>query len=420
MSTQVGNYPVIIWTPETVEVFNPSTKKWRQLKKLDEVRGDIGNKAVVTLGRRVSFVRTTRLPDAPKPDVVRILSLQVDQLFPTPAGETAVDFMFTDHKNGEGRLSVVAATKSETLRDLHNELKSAGIQAVAVLPIALASALLAEAEGHSTAAVIELNPEGLSIDLIDKGVLMSSRVVPPPKDSYAIMAEVGRTRAAARIEPGEVIAAGGLALPEATISVEARAAEFLSTQLPPLSLELPEVLLKRAKQKIDSRRRVAISIWMAAAAIVGFTYLNYYEASTEVKKGEQRWANIMKRTVDTKQQAEGRVKKLGEIDKVLERAFEPKQTLGDVAVVVNTLMPKGVWLNGLTIERGKLATFRGIGTNSEAVGTLVKNLTAQKRFRDVRLAFVNNALIDQTPVVNYSISAHVVGNYPITVSTKKK
>jgi hypothetical protein len=106
------------------------------------------------------------------------------------------------------------------------------------------------------------------------------------------------------------------------------------------------------------------------------------------------------------------------VDTSLDLAFEPKQRLGDVTFLVNNLCPEGLWLTGLTIERGKLALIRGTAINGEAVYKYLDRLTTQDRFRDVKLVFANNGQIEKVSVVQFSISAHVVGNLPLAEAKK--
>ena len=49
-----------------------------------------------------------------------------------------------------------------------------------------------------------------------------------------------------------------------------------------------------------------------------------------------------------------------------------------------------------------------------------KELTKQKRLRDVRLLFANSGDIDGSPVVQFSVSAFPVGNLPIVETGKQK
>ncbi|HLO97838.1 MAG TPA: PilN domain-containing protein, partial [Fimbriimonas sp.] len=101
-------------------------------------------------------------------------------------------------------------------------------------------------------------------------------------------------------------------------------------------------------------------------------------------------------------------------------AFQPAQKASDVLKVVSGLVPSGVWLTGVTFERGKVLQIRGTGTNPVAVSNYVRALTKQSRLRDVKLLFANSTDIEGTPAVQFSITAFPKGNVPILETGKKK
>jgi Tfp pilus assembly protein PilN len=83
-------------------------------------------------------------------------------------------------------------------------------------------------------------------------------------------------------------------------------------------------------------------------------------------------------------------------------------------------IPEGAWLNGFSLERGKLLQVRGTSKSSETVSEYMRNLQAEPRLRDVRLVSANNAAIETNQVVQFSVSAFPVGNLPLIEFGKKK
>jgi hypothetical protein len=80
-----------------------------------------------------------------------------------------------------------------------------------------------------------------------------------------------------------------------------------------------------------------------------------------------------------------------------------------------------VWLTGFTAERGKPFTARGIAKTGDGVVQYLQALTLEQRLRDVKLvASANNAKIDETPVVQFSISAFPIGNLTLADPEAKK
>src|SRR5579871_2438212 len=66
---------------------------------------------VVAVSRRNAFLRATRVPNAPKAEVRRILQVQIGQLFPIAAHDLSFDFHLANDVNAEGRLAIVAAVR---------------------------------------------------------------------------------------------------------------------------------------------------------------------------------------------------------------------------------------------------------------------------------------------------------------------
>ncbi len=81
-------------------------------------------------------------------------------------------------------------------------------------------------------------------------------------------------------------------------------------------------------------------------------------------------------------------------------------------------MPEGAWLTGLTWERGKPIQIRGTALNSDLVSELIASLAVNERLRDVELQYANDGEIETTPVVQFNVTAHVVGNLPLAETTR--
>jgi len=63
---------------------------------------------------------------------------------------------------------------------------------------------------------------------------------------------------------------------------------------------------------------------------------------------------------------------------------------------------------------------RGSARNSADVKQFLNNLEQQSRLRDVKLAFANTGKIEDTPVVQFSITAFPVGNLPLAQPERKR
>lgn len=411
---------VLEWSPGGVTLFNPSTRKTARFHNIREASSSVSGDLVVALGRRTSFIRTARLPDAAKDDVAKILSLQLGQLFPMQPSEASTDFVLTENRSLEGRLAVVAAVRTDLLRQVTAELQSAGLIPKAIVPVALGSALVAQAVSRPECAVVRESEDGLCIDVVHEGELRASRVAPMVRDAAWIEGEVCRSFAALKLPCAESVASAGFQFAGADITTEHSDLGCLSTAELGLNLELPEHVAKRARAKLEKMKRLALLLWVAA---LGYAAVIFDQRSTDaaiIAKGDRRWVSQISSLKKLRDQASKASGQLGTVATALDMAFDAKQPLPDVIKVLATEMPPNVWVTGLTVERGKPVLIRGTATNGPAVQKYLAALSAQDRFRDAKLIFANDGTIESTNVVNFSMSAHVVGNLPLVDPTAKK
>lgn len=404
--------PVVEWSPSGVTVLDPVSGKTYHGDSIAAVRSKIeGDYVVVALSRRSSFLRTTRLPDASKSEVKKILQLQIGTLFPVSPMDTAVDFFLTNNKSGEGRLAIVAAVKSETLKTVIAEVEAAGLKTRAIVPSALGSALLAAEKGLTEAAVVQETTEGLAIDLIEEGELKSARVTPMPAAGH-LSAELARTFAAAKMRPAPILGAGGYAAAGGDVDPRSSLA-FLGTSQVAINLEPPDLVAKRNLGRTKQVQRVTIWLWLATILLGAVLYDQRSAEQATISQGEKKWKNILNRKKEEEAFAKSRLGEVQKVATVLNLGFEPRQRLVDVAALLTKLTPEGLWITGMSVERGKPATVRGTAISGEAVTKYLELLSANPRFREVKLIFANNAQIEKTSVVQFSLNLHVIGNFSL-------
>jgi Tfp pilus assembly protein PilN len=424
MSRGAGPAPdlAIEYSGRGLTVYDPRTRATHPFSDLGTVGAAYGGRfVVVALSRRSVFVRTVRVPNAAPEDIRQVLMVRAAELFPIGPAELAIDFHVTEDLNEEGRLAVVAAVPTVELRRIRDEAKAAGLRVLGVAPVAVGSIGIAQALQQQNAAIVSRDQEGIGIDIVLNGELRLSRVVPA---NSAIEAEVCRTYSVAGVPCGDIVAAGGVVLKDPDADTNDSPLAALIDSFPAglrLNLELPEEVEGRLNRKRAQHRRTAFVL--AAGAMVTLLYVanDRMEAAAAVDVQVRRAQG----PVDT---AKRTLKSLGtDITKsqkdveTIERAFQPAQRLGDVAVLMSNRTPDGVWLNGFTAERGKPATVRGTAKTGDAVGRYLQALTSESRLRDVKLvAFANSAKIDETPVVQFSISAFPVGNLTLADPDAKK
>jgi Tfp pilus assembly protein PilN len=405
--------PVIEWSPGGCSVYDPLKDRLVHVDSLASAKAITGPDVILALSRRASFLRTTRLPDAAKSDVAKILALQLGQLFPVDPSTVSVDFAMTANKSIDGRLAVVAGVQTDTLREVYRQIKEVGLRPLAIVPSALGASLLAKHLGKTECAVVRETADGLAIDIIHEGELFASRLTVLSHEPEGVESEVCRSFAMAKLPCADSIATGGFSFAGAAASTPLTDLKFLSTEVLDINLELPEELAKRQAHRLTRAKNLALLMWVAALGVGAVIYDIRAGDAGLIAKDDQRWSRTLSGLRKTKVQAEAKATELEKVNKSVLLAFQPKQRLSDVAVVLSSKTPQGVWLTGFNLERGKMATVRGTGVNEVAVQQYLTNLTNEPRLRDVKLIFANNGTIEATNVVQFSISAHIVGNFPL-------
>ncbi len=416
----VGPRTVIEWSPNHVSWIG-GAHTLVTAPNLNEAAGQLPHREVtVAISRRSAFVRAYRVPNAGKAEIRRIISMQIGQIFPIAANELAFDFHLTHDVNAEGRLAVVAAMRSADLLAMHQQAKAAGLRVAQVTLAALGSPLVAKSVGHESAAVVHHSAEGLAIDLVAGGELRYSRVAPMPSTSIGIDAEVSRTFAASLTNCVPTVAAGGLLVAEAEASTNTWALEALGAGHLDINIETADQAAAREKRKQAERLRLSLLAFGAGMVLFTFQILRWNDSQAKYDRAAGKAPKELARLKKLLDAEIAKGSSATNAKLVLTRAFQPAQTFSDVFTLASNDAPKGVWLTGFSIERGKPLTIRGTAMSGQAVVDYETSLVAEKRFRDVKPLFQNTTDLQNTPVVQFSVSAFPVGNLPLIEATKTK
>jgi Tfp pilus assembly protein PilN len=409
---------VLEWSPEEVRAYWPATGKTRTGSSIaDAVSGQSGGKALILISRRASFVRTARLPNVGGRDLQMLLKNALPGLIPLPPGELAYDVVQTGDITQEGRLVIIGAVLNPYLVRLNAEAKAAGVSIGAVIPAGFTGAAIAHKTGLRDAAVVEEVPGGLNIDLISNGLLRYSRLAMPAGD---VAAEVARTYAASGLAPASVLAAGGFKI-EAPYSSQLgslKAGAEIDLKHPPMNIELYAVVENRAAEAVKSQRRIATGILLAVLCFATYVFL---ERSDEIGAVSSKLSQADKEINDLKKKQDFAHKEVAKVlptQQVVDRGFNPPQKLVDVLRLITNDTPSGVWLAGVSLERGKPFMIRGSSMSAEAVTKYLQTLGGEERLRDVKLLYANEATIQNQQIIQFSIQGFPVGNLPL-VDEKK-
>jgi hypothetical protein len=343
--------------------------------------------------------------------------MQIANLVPIAATDIAFDFRLSKSVNEEGRLAIIGAVSTDTLSQVTRDLKEAGIPAAAIVPVAFGSALLAQSLSLETCAIVEQSSEGLAIDIVADGELRYSRTVPFPTDADGISEEVCRTFNVARVTCSHIVAAGGLVFAGADSMASAHPLEAFSAVPIPrvgINIEPPEAIELRRKKAEGSQARLAVAFWFAAVLAGFYVYTDRVDTSSKIASENAKY-------IFTKKQLDGSLDKLKSeiatqtgLQTALSTAFNPAQLPSDVTAELTDKMPTDkMWTTGFTFERGKPLLIRGTALDSDTVAAYVQDLAIDPRFRDVKLVFANNGMIENKPIVEFSLQVHVMGNLPL-------
>jgi Tfp pilus assembly protein PilN len=340
--------------------------------------------------------------------------MRLDQTFPIASSDLAADFSFMDDVSGEGRLASAAAVSVDQIRSAIESLKSAGFKAEKIVPAALGGLAFAQSRGMSDAMVVSHDGEAVSIDVVAGGHLVYSRSAIGPQSASFIEAEIARTAAASGSLEPTIVTAGGLELAGVDqVNNQTTLEELSHSSASDLILELPEHR-EAAAQAVNRRWGLySIFAFAAAACVISFVWDDYDKANNKVELTTKAYRGTKTARTKELRSIEAELDKAGAASKALQTVFEPAQTPLDAVIVAGNSAPKSVWLTGITAERGRPLQIRGTSKTSQDAATFVEQLGANERLRDVNLVFTNNANIDETPVVQFSVTAHVIGNLPL-------
>ncbi len=412
---------VVEWSPNGVRVCDPATGKTDSFAGVSEAASAIsGKRVVLALSRRSCFVKAIRVPNVPKAEALLALRYQIGQHLPLDPGEASFDLVMSGDATGDGRLAVLYAVRTETLKEAKRQIEEVGAKVAAVTAACIGSACLQREVGSDTYEVVEETPEGLAIDVCVGGVVHYTRLVPlgPELDLHD---EVHRTCGILGRKPAGSVGAGGFDASGLARSIPISGLKALAERHPDtVDIQIPEEVEARARKAVSTKARTAVLLWVAAAAAGFLVYSDYEMASAERATLTARAA---RQTRDDSAKNKALTSDLAALKKksaILDQAFDPAQPFSDVLIVVSEAAPAGLWLTGANMERGKPLTFRGTAVSDQAVKAFLDGLAVSDRLREVKLLFANNATIEETPVVNFSVQATLVGNLPMVEKEKKK
>ena len=417
MSRIDAEIAVIEWEPDRIRAYNPATRQSASAPTVGEALHGVGSPSTVglCLGRRTVLVRETHTPAAAKTDARLVVLLQMERLFPAMQNDLAFDMMVGRHMHEDGLQTTVAAAKADTIRAALKSTESAGVGVAWVAPVSLGAQGVASLSSVTDAVVAEAADGFLRLDVVRHGQLIYSRAVIDPGEPDARADEVARTLAASGMPDADVLAVAGTEIGGSVREGKGSTLEAMASHTASdLDIELPEHTARIVKRKASARLVVAAVLWLAALSAAGLSWMDRSDAAAAVAKVNSEKAKESREATNALDSARSGLKSALATQDSLKLAFAPAQPVYDVLTIVSNSVPaREAWLTGLTYERGKDIQIRGVAVPGDAVSQFTAGLALDDRFTEVKLAYASNAKIEDTAVVQFSVTAHVVGNLPL-------
>lgn len=408
--------PLLIeWSPASVRVCDPKTSHISKGSTIAEcIDGSAkGRVAIIAVSQRSAFIRSIRVPNAPVSEIGNILALNLGPHLPIDPKDCVTGFRLGPKDGDKGRLAIVGAMRSQSLKKIHGDVAAAGLTIRAVLPIAFASWLAARKHSLASAAVIRLEDDVLTIDIIDKGELRYSRSTPFSGGQSQADQEVIRTFAIAETSPG----------PTLSFASSSLCSQYVEDR-DPLDLLRDQRAIERdiftfERNEESAAREAKRTRWVAARAIIATALaavfavfvLAYRFAAPNVEpvKSSALDSAKLRKAKEDVLYARARASQ-----NVLDRAFKPSQSYADVLTVLGSKATKNSWFSGATIERGKPMLIRGVAPNGKEAAGYEKLLAENSRFRGVKLVSANNSTLGKIPIVQFVVSGYAMGLLPVS------
>lgn len=411
--------PILEWSKNGYSILSPGASKISG-DALDHALNQAGSpkKIILALSRRNSYLKTVWLPDVDRSEAAQVLKFRVSEELFIKNENLAYDFEFLEERGPEGRKAILYGADAELIREAKAELQKHGCKVEAVIPVGVGASTLVSQDEPTL--VLDKTLEGISFDVVEDGKTLYSRVSGSSIEKIDLDQEIMRTLSSAGISSAKVCICPGIESTNAQESLESSTLEGVRNLTSNLNILLPEEAKQKSRSKADGRRQLALLFLVAAVAVWGLTITERLDKSDAVKIAERNASEKMRSLTSLDKDIEAKLEKSDAQMALVTNAYEPKQYMSDVLILVSNASPDDIWLTAITTERGKPLQIRGTSLRPEAISEYIDQLSSSSRLRDVKLVFSNKNTIGDTTVHQFSISAHLVGNFPLTDPNKDK
>jgi len=318
--------------------------------------------------------------------------------------------------NSESRIAMVAAVSTEMMLMIDAQANAAGLRVKAVVPVELASFVLARTLSKPNATVVGTTPAGMFIDVILDSHFACSRTIvhtlTPETAEKEIVRTVALASSKAMPEPETSAVSAEESVVNATEILEYLSGADISDRKT-FTMDLPSEVSRRLGRRL---RLIAARAILAAVLAIGFASFVVFSRGAalmaQVSQTSRQWADLNQMWGQEKVVAHD-LNIATQANGLLDLGFQPAQRSADLITAAAFDAPTPDWVTKLSFERGKPMVIQGIGRSHKAVAQYVAALSTDARFRDVTLVKAKKGLLAQVDIVQFSISARPIGSFPI-------
>ncbi|RYG26806.1 hypothetical protein EON82_01810 [bacterium] len=409
-----GNLLVVEWSPTQVRVFDPITGLSTLGTSVAECVGENakGRDTVVAISRRSAFVRSMYVPNASRSEIEGVLRMQLERVLPFAPNEYALAFRLGPFVEGKGRLAAIGATKTEHLGRIAEEARKSGLRVRAIVPAAGGAWLAARAHAKTDVAVVEEGFNALSIDIMKEGELRYSRSVPLPNTPEDVEDEIARTFAVAEVDPLPLLPA------EDRPSISRLADPVAVTRL--FGFETPGKREAKATRSAHWKKWRAIAAMGLAVGLAGYAYSIRLRQAPKTSPEAVRLAATLRDVRKDGAKVNDRLARTQRAEKILDVAFRPSQSMGDVVTAVANATTDGAWFTSLIVGRGTPVAISGLALKDSDVTTFMNGMGRDPRFQGMKVVTMGRTAMADTPLTQFYVTGSAVGMMPFDRPLKKE
>lgn len=184
-----------------------------------------------------------------------------------------------------------------------------------------------------------------------------------------------------------------------------------------LDLVPEEIERERTAARIKARIKAVVAAVLALVALAAY----FGSGVIAEHQREQKILRELNRRAEAVVQQANRLQArrlfLANQLSALQEALYPQYPILDVIREISDRAPQGVWLTGITFEKGKPLTVRGAALSHTLAATYADELKRSPCFVEVNAGYSNEVTIGDKKIVQFSITCVVKGNEPKTRRT---